>query len=183
VVASEVRALAQRSAEAAKEIKGLISSSATQVDGGVKLVAETGKSLERIMTQVADINGIIVDIASGAQEQATGLQQVNTAINQMDQVTQQNAAMVEETTAASHSLSEETVRLSELVGQFQVGAAKDDIAMRRELRKVAPHAVPPADKSKAAGRANPRKQAEPKPERPLKAVASRPAAGDNWKEF
>jgi methyl-accepting chemotaxis protein len=183
VVASEVRALAQRSAEAAKEIKGLISSSAAQVDGGVKLVAETGKSLERIMTQVADINGIIVDIASGAQEQATGLQQVNTAINQMDQVTQQNAAMVEETTAASHSLSEETGRLSDLVGQFQVGAARDDIAMRRELRKVAPHAVPSQDKPKGAGRSNSRKQAEPQPERPLKAVAGRAAAGDNWKEF
>ena len=121
VVASEVRALAQRSAEAAKEIKALISTSTTQVDHGVKLVAETGKSLERIMAQVAEINDVVAEIAAGAQEQATALDEVNTAINQMDQVTQQNAAMVEQSTAASHSLSQETEQLSGLVGQFQVG--------------------------------------------------------------
>ena len=136
VVASEVRALAQRSAEAAKEIKGLISSSSAQVDSGVTLVAEAGKSLERIAAKVADINGVIGDIASGAQEQATGLQQVNTAINQMDQVTQQNAAMVEETTAASHSLSEEAVRLTSLVGQFQLGDSEDEFALRRQSGKA-----------------------------------------------
>ncbi len=96
VVASEVRALAQRSAEAAKEIKSLISASSAQVDQGVKLVAETGSSLEQIKVQVAEINGIVGEIAAGAQEQATGLEQVNTAVSQMDQVTQQNAAMVEE---------------------------------------------------------------------------------------
>ena len=111
VVASEVRALAQRSAEAAKEIKGLISASTTQVDHGVKLVAETGRSLERIMTQVAEINDVVGEIAAGAREQATGLEEVNSAINQMDQVTQKNAAMVEESTAASHSLSQETSKL------------------------------------------------------------------------
>ena len=105
VVASEVRALAQRSAEAAKQIKGLISASSTQVESGVKLVAETGKSLERIMAQVGEINAVVGEIAAGAQEQATGLEQVNSAINQMDQVTQQNAAMVEQSTAASHSLA------------------------------------------------------------------------------
>ena len=96
VVASEVRALAQRSAEAAKEIKSLISASTGQVEHGVQLVAETGQSLERIITQVAQINRVVCDIAAGSQEQSTGLQQVNTAINQMDQVTQRNAAMVEE---------------------------------------------------------------------------------------
>jgi methyl-accepting chemotaxis protein len=121
VVASEVRALAQRSAEAAKEIKGLISTSTGQVSQGVELVAETGKSLERIITQVAEINGVVSDIAAGSQEQSTGLQQINTAINQMDQVTQQNAAMVEESTAASHALSQEADHLSQLLGQFQVG--------------------------------------------------------------
>jgi methyl-accepting chemotaxis protein len=140
VVASEVRALAQRSAEAAKEIKGLISASTTQVDHGVKLVAETGASLERIMAQVTEINGVVSDIATGAQEQATGLQQVNIAINQMDQVTQQNASMVEESTAASHSLSQETNQLSGLIGQFQVGSTSADEALRSQLRKAAPHA-------------------------------------------
>ncbi|HUZ91244.1 MAG TPA: globin-coupled sensor protein [Methylocella sp.] len=123
VVASEVRALAQRSAEAAKEIKSLISASTDRVEQGVKQVAETGTSLERIVTQVADISKVVSEIASGAKEQALGLQEVNTAINHMDQVTQQNAAMVEQTTAASHSLSQETERLSDLVGQFQIGEA------------------------------------------------------------
>lgn len=140
VVASEVRALAQRSAEAAKEIKGLISTSTAQVDQGVKLVAETGASLERIVDQVTDINGIIADIAAGSKEQAVGLEQVNTAINEMDQVTQQNAAMVEETTASSHSLRQEMDELSALISQFRVGETAEHQKLRRELQKVAPHA-------------------------------------------
>jgi len=121
VVASEVRALAQRSAEAAKEIKALISTSSTQVAAGVNLVGEAGKALQRIAAQITDINGVVSEIAASAQEQATGLAQVNTAVNQMDQVTQQNAAMVEESTAASHSLALEAETLSNLIGQFQVG--------------------------------------------------------------
>jgi len=121
VVASEVRGLAQRSAEAAKEIKGLISTSAAQVNQGVQLVEETAKALERIVAQVNEINTVVAAIAASAQEQATGLAQVNTAVTQMDQVTQQNAAMVEESTAASHALSQETVQLSRLIAQFQVG--------------------------------------------------------------
>jgi methyl-accepting chemotaxis protein len=140
VVAQEVRALAQRSAEAAKEIKGLISTSTSQVDHGVKLVAETGKALERIMTQVAEINDVVGGIAAGSKEQATALDEVNGAINQMDQVTQQNAAMVEQSTAASHSLSQETSQLADLVGQFQIGRASADEAMRQQLQKAAPHA-------------------------------------------
>ncbi len=123
VVASEVRALAQRSAGAAKEIKILINASSGQVGQGVGLVAETGKALQLIVTQVAEINGIVTEIAASAQEQATGLHQVNTAVNQMDQVTQQNAAMVEESTAASHSLANEAVELARLIGQFKTGAA------------------------------------------------------------
>jgi len=122
VVASEVRALAQRSAEAAKEIKGLINTSTEQVSGGVKLVGDTGEALNRIAAQVAEINGIVTDIAASAQEQATGLHQVNTAVNQMDQVTQQNAAMVEESTAASHALAREAESLRRLMGQFSIGA-------------------------------------------------------------
>ena len=122
VVASEVRALAQRSAEAAKEIKGLISASTAQVDHGVKLVAETGKSLERILAQVTEINARRRrHRRRRARSRPPGSSEVNTAINQMDQVTQQNAAMVEESTAASHSLSQETEQLSGLIGQFQVG--------------------------------------------------------------
>ena len=134
VVASEVRALAQRSAEAAKEIKGLISASTTQVDHGVKLVGETGKSLERIMAQVSEINAVVGEIAAGAREQATGLAEVNTAINQMDQMTQQNAAMVEQSTAATHSLSQEIEQLSGLIGQFQLGRDK---RRRRDAPRIA----------------------------------------------
>ena len=140
VVASEVRALAQRSAEAAKEIKGLISNSTVQVDAGVKLVAETGKSLERIMAQVGEINTVVTDIAAGSREQATALQEINAAIEQMNLVTQQNSAMVLESTTAGHSLSEESSKLTQLVSQFRTGRAADEETMRRELQKVAPHA-------------------------------------------
>ncbi|MDD2703750.1 MAG: methyl-accepting chemotaxis protein [Acidocella sp.] len=121
VVATEVRALAQRSADAAKEIKALISASGKQVESGVKLVGETGKALDRIVGQVVRLSELITDIAGSTQEQATGLNQVNAAVNQMDQVTQQNAAMVEEASAACHSLTTEAVELARLVGQFQVG--------------------------------------------------------------
>ncbi|HEY1857916.1 methyl-accepting chemotaxis protein [Acidocella sp.] len=121
VVATEVRALAQRSADAAKEIKALISTSGRQVETGVKLVNETGQALGRIATQVAQLNGLVVELAASAKEQATGLGEVNSAVNQMDQVTQQNAAMVEEATAASHSLASEAEELARLVGQFRIG--------------------------------------------------------------
>ncbi|WP_282585270.1 HAMP domain-containing methyl-accepting chemotaxis protein [Lichenifustis flavocetrariae] len=135
VVASEVRALAQRSAEAAKEIKALISTSTEQVGRGVSLVGETGKLLERIVSQVTEINANVSEIASSAQEQATGLDQVNTAVNQMDQVTQQNAAMVEQSTAASHSLSQEAEELARRIGQFQLGYEAEQRNTRRAPAK------------------------------------------------
>jgi methyl-accepting chemotaxis protein len=121
VVASEVRALAQRSADAAKEIKALIQASSTQVASGVGLVGQTGTALARIASQVAEINAVVAEIAASAKEQATGLAEVNTAVNQMDQVTQQNAAMVEQTTAASHALAQEAEELGNLVARFEVG--------------------------------------------------------------
>jgi methyl-accepting chemotaxis protein len=138
VVATEVRALAQRSAEAAKEIKALISASSQQVDTGVKLVGETGKALARIAEQVARLNGLVSDISFSAQEQATGLNQVNTAVNQMDQVTQQNAAMVEEATAASHNLSGEAQELARLVGQFRIGESAAAPVLKRATPTTPP---------------------------------------------
>jgi methyl-accepting chemotaxis protein len=123
VVASEVRALAQRSADAAKEIKALISASSQQVAQGVGLVGQTGEALQRIVVQVAEIDSLVSEIAAGAQEQSTGLHEVNTAVNDMDRVTQQNAAMVEETTAASHALAHEARLLAESVARFDIGAA------------------------------------------------------------
>jgi methyl-accepting chemotaxis protein len=133
VVASEVRALAQRSADAAKEIKELISHSSDQVENGVKLVAETGRSLERIMAQVSEINAVVGDIAAGAQTQSTALQEINTAIDQMNMVTQENAAMVEESTAAGRTLSEESAKLAQLVGRFRV----ERPAVERPLKRYA----------------------------------------------
>ncbi|GAB0114743.1 HAMP domain-containing methyl-accepting chemotaxis protein [Acidisoma sp. C75] len=120
VVATEVRTLAQRSADAAKEIKALILSSGQQVELGVKLVSETGNVLAVIVDQVMRLNGLMSDVANSAKEQSTGLQEVNTAMNQMDQVTQQNAAMVEEATAASHGLAREAEDLAHLVSQFKI---------------------------------------------------------------
>ena len=124
VVAQEVRALAQRSADAAKEIKTLIASSTSQVGRGVKLVGDTGQALTLIVEKVAQIDALISEIATSSQQQAVGLNEVNAAVNQMDQVTQQNAAMVEEATAAAHSLREETVVLADLIGKFRYGGSR-----------------------------------------------------------
>ncbi|MFC5390767.1 methyl-accepting chemotaxis protein [Brevundimonas bullata] len=138
VVASEVRALAQRSAEAAKEIKTLISASGQQVGAGVTLVGQTGEALQRIVSRVAEIDGLVSEISASAQEQATGLQQVNTAVNQMDQVTQQNAAMVEQSTAASHSLAQEADILASSVARFRTGQVAAPVATHRSAPAAAP---------------------------------------------
>jgi methyl-accepting chemotaxis protein len=130
VVAQEVRALAQRSAEAAKEIKTLISTSSQQVDAGVSLVGQTGEALNRIVGRVAAIDDLVRQISSSSQEQASGLAEVNTAVNHMDQVVQQNAAMVEQATAATHSLKGETAQLVSLVGRFKIGG-EEHPALRR----------------------------------------------------
>jgi len=138
VVAQEVRALAQRSAEAAKEIKALISSSTSQVEQGARLVGQTGESLGAIVRKVAEIDELVAAIATSSQEQATGLNQVNTAVNQMDQVTQQNAAMVEQATAAAASLLTEAEGLAQHVGRFILeGGARRG---RPELARAGRHA-------------------------------------------
>ncbi|WP_313524933.1 methyl-accepting chemotaxis protein [Shinella sp.] len=121
VVAQEVRELAQRSANAAKEIKALITTSGEQVRSGVSLVDETGAALEAIVREVQEINGHVNAIVLAAREQSTGLQEINTAVNTMDQGTQQNAAMVEEQTAASHGLASEAAALNALLAQFRLG--------------------------------------------------------------
>jgi methyl-accepting chemotaxis protein len=192
VVASEVRALAQRSAGAAKEIKGLISQSSAQVDSGVKLVAETGRSLDRILSQVTQINTAVSEIAAGAHEQAEALQQINVAVDQMNTFTQQNAAMVEESAAAGRSLSDETAKMSRLVGQFQVGRMVDEKTMRSELKKVAPHAFRegPRAESAAKEKLTARTKSEPARQPAARAVAAAGArtasgggGGEDWKEF
>jgi methyl-accepting chemotaxis protein len=120
VVATEVRALAQRSADAAREIKALIAASGAHVVNGVKLVDETGRAVGRIMQQVARLNALVSDITTSAQAQATGLKQVNVAVDQMDEVTQKNAAVVQEANTASQRLAEEAVELAGLVGQLRI---------------------------------------------------------------
>ncbi|MDD2796144.1 methyl-accepting chemotaxis protein [Acidocella sp.] len=138
VVATEVRALAQRSADAAKEIKALISASGQQVATGVRLVGETGKARGRIVEQVERLNSLVNEIAASAQEQATGLAEVNAAVNQMDKVTQQNAAMVEQTTAASHDLFAEAEELARLIAQFETSHAKPQPQPRPTVKETAP---------------------------------------------
>jgi methyl-accepting chemotaxis protein len=122
VVATEVRGLAQRSADAARDIRALISTSGEQVASGVEMVGRAGTALSGIVTRVGEINNLISEIARNAQTQAVSLQQVNSAVADVDRVTQQNAAMVEQATAAARSLSREAGGLVEVVGQFDVGA-------------------------------------------------------------
>jgi methyl-accepting chemotaxis protein len=138
VVASEVRALAQRSASAAKEIKALISTSTGQVSQGVGLVAETGKALRRIVDQVTEINRVVAEIAASAKEQAVAVVSVNQSIGDMDKATQQNAAMAEESTAASHNLSDEAGHLAALIAEFDVAQTTSDKRSPRAREAVAP---------------------------------------------
>jgi len=123
VVANEVRALAQRSADAAKDIKELITASSEQVAGGVRLVGETGELLQKIVTRVGEINDKVRGIAQSTESQSTNLQQVNTAVAEMDRMTQHNAAMVEESTAAARSLAQEANQLTGLVSRFRTSGA------------------------------------------------------------
>ncbi|PWV97664.1 methyl-accepting chemotaxis protein [Hoeflea marina] len=138
VVAQEVRELAQRSATAAKEIKTLIGKSSSEVESGVSLVKATGEALGKIAAHVVDINAHIESIATAAREQASGLQEVNSAVSQMDQVTQQNAAMVEETTAVTHRLANEADSLNALVSRFTTEGSS---APARPQSRTAPSAA------------------------------------------
>jgi methyl-accepting chemotaxis protein len=121
VVASEVRSLAQRSADAAKEIKGLITDSVDKVSAGSRQVGEAGRTMSDIVTQVKRVNELIGEISSATQEQTQGIGQVGDAITQLDQVTQQNAALVEESAAAAASLSQQAAKLVSAVGVFTLG--------------------------------------------------------------
>ena len=120
VVATEVRALAQRSSDAAREINTLISSSGEQVKQGVELVDRTGEALASIVNSVAEISNRVSAIASSTRDQSSGLAEINTAVNELDYVTQQNAAMFEETTAASHALTSEADALAGAVARFRM---------------------------------------------------------------
>jgi methyl-accepting chemotaxis protein len=177
VVAQEVRELAGRSANAAKEIKTLIKNSATEVNAGVKLVRETGTALNEIGGFIVEINGHMEAIAQSAKEQSTGLGEVNSAVNQMDQTTQQNAAMVEESTAASAALAHEAQTLRSLISKFSFGDMPATATPSTMLRQTA-----------AAMAAPSRHYGEPRaaaaPVRVARAGSSAaPAAQASWEEF
>lgn len=184
VVAQEVRELAQRSASAAREIKTLITASADQVRTGVSLVGQTGTALQTIVTEVQEINRHVVAIVEAAREQSTGLQEINTAVNTMDQGTQQNAAMVEESTAASHGLATEAASLTALLGHFNVGSGGAAAPVRTHV--PAPSA--PAQRPALSVASPSHRPAATSPARALgaklsSAFGSSAAAQANWEEF
>ncbi|MCB5202706.1 methyl-accepting chemotaxis protein [Neorhizobium sp. T786] len=177
VVAQEVRELAQRSATAAKEIKDLIRNSSVEVSNGVRLVSDTGTALKTIESYIVTINQHMDAIATSAREQSVGLSEVNTAVNQMDQVTQQNAAMVEEANAAGATLANEAGRLRELIGQFQLGGSSAGYAPRR--------AAPAHASAQSAPQASPARGMVGKIARAFSGKGSAAAAVSNesWEEF
>jgi methyl-accepting chemotaxis protein len=184
VVAQEVRELAQRSANAAKDIKALINKSGEAVAGGVSLVQQTGTALGEISGQVATINEHISAIASAAREQSTALHEINGSVNHMDQFTQKNAAMVEEATAVTHRLADSARVLAGLIGQFRTN----------EAARAAPAYQPasPAPRAPAPRAAESQSRPSPSPARSMVGKLSKAFGGgaaataasqDNWEEF
>jgi methyl-accepting chemotaxis protein len=184
VVASEVRSLAQRSAQAAREIKSVIGSSVEKVDAGSKLVNQAGASMGEIVTQVRRVTDLIGEITSAALEQSAGLGQVNQAVAQMDQATQQNAALVEQSSAASHSLKDQAERLAQVVAVFKLNRqeAARAVADAQEGVRGAKSASPPP----RASRHPVAQTGSRKPVRPISRGAVAATAGnpnDGWTEF
>jgi methyl-accepting chemotaxis protein len=133
VVAAEVRSLAQRSAAAAKEIKGLIAESTTKVEAGTALVGQAGKTMDDVVASIRRVSDIVAEISAASEEQTRGIEQVNQAITDMDRVTQQNAALVEEASAAAQSMQHESAELMKVVSVFRVrdGQGEPDAASHR----------------------------------------------------
>ncbi len=148
VVASEVRSLAQRSAAAAKEIKGLIDDSVGKVDEGSELVDEAGRTMDEIVGSVKRVTDIMGEITAASQEQTSGIEQINQAITQMDQVTQQNAALVEEAAAAAQSLQEQAGSLVQAVSVFKLDA--NAVATTRPASRVSPQSRSPPSQRRSA---------------------------------
>ena len=180
VVANEVRALAQRSAEAARDIKLLIDKSTAHVSDGVSLVGETGTLLAEIVAQVGAVTEQVGAIAETTAAQASNLDQVNVAVGSIDRMTQQNAAMVEQSTAATRSLSSEAQRLGELVAQFRVSTVSRAVAGSAPVPTPPP--LPAARKPSLPA---PRKVVSTAPpiSGNLALIASAPADEDDWSEF
>ncbi|HET8764654.1 MAG TPA: methyl-accepting chemotaxis protein [Rhodanobacter sp.] len=171
VVAGEVRNLAQRSAEAAKEIKGLIATSEEKVKAGSELVNESGKALAEIVDSVKKVTDIVAEIAAASQEQSAGIDQVNNAVTQMDEVTQQNAALVEEASAAARAMQDQAGELAQQVGFFHLldgGTAQAEQRERAQRQEV----VQATEQVLAAVR-----------DKPAPRLVAETSAADAWKEF
>jgi len=188
VVAGEVRNLAQRSAQAAKEIKGLIGASVDKVESGSKLVADAGLTMQEIVGSVQRVTDIIGEITAAASEQSDGIGQVNSAVTQLDQMTQQNAALVEESAAAAESLKEQAMRLAQVVGTFRLddkpATAAAPAALPTSMPAPAPAARPvaarpPRTTAAAASSAMP----PAPPVKPASPPAKVPAGADDWETF
>jgi methyl-accepting chemotaxis protein len=180
VVAQEVRELAQRSANAAKEIKELIHNSSSEVSSGVDLVRKASEALRTIGGFITEINTHMDAIAISAKEQSTGLSEVNQAVNSMDQTTQQNAAMVEESNAASSELAVEAGKLRELISKFRIdGSASMQSASLHATAKVMANAAPEARTSAPARAQAPARTSAPQPQSHGNAAL----AQDEWEEF
>jgi methyl-accepting chemotaxis protein len=188
VVASEVRTLAQRSAAAAKEIKELIGASVEQVETGTKLVDRAGATMEEVVTSIRRVTDIMGEITTASQEQSGGIAQVNQAIGQMDEATQQNAALVEESAAAAASMTEQAVKLAEVVSVFKLAhtmaapQARPAPVVKKPVAKLAKPAarVEPVIVKAAAAPARPKPAPAPAPKREPRATA---ASSDEWEEF
>jgi methyl-accepting chemotaxis protein-1 (serine sensor receptor) len=179
VVASEVRNLAQRSGAAAKEIKGLIDTSVEKVDAGSLLVGQAGSTMQEIVASVAKVTDVMAEIMAASQEQSTGIEQVNQAVGQMDQVTQQNAALVEEAAAAAQSMQEQANKLAKEVSVFRLDGLQG---------RAVPGVQPAQAKAAAVATASPVRMNSPKASRAVSTAASRPvqapaSAGGDWEEF
>ncbi|THV15308.1 methyl-accepting chemotaxis protein [Rhizobium rhizophilum] len=180
VVAQEVRELAQRSANAAKEIKALIQNSSTEVAGGVDLVRKTGEALRTIGGFITEMNTHMDAIALSAKEQATGLSEVNHAVNSMDQTTQQNAAMVEESNAASAALATEAAKLRELISHFSIdGVQQVQASALRDTARTMAQPSASASRAPAPRAAQPARHAAPAP----RSHGNAAVAQDSWEEF
>ena len=180
VVATEVRNLAQRSASAAKEIKSLISDSVEKVDAGTRLVDEAGKTMNEIVTSVKHVADIMGEITAASQEQSAGIEQVNLAITQMDEITQQNAALVEEAAAAAQAMQDQARSLSHAVSVFKLDHAMGQAAMPVTAPKAVRAPVKSSSTASSTGVAV-RKAATSVAARPKPAPGS--SATDEWEEF